>query len=122
VLLSSHLLAEVQQVCDSVSIIHDGRLLSEGRVDELVGREHGSRVRLVVADPEAAVRVLRRAGLRAAPGGDGAVHVEGADDPAEVTRLLAAEELYVRELAPVRADLEQVFLRLTSDDERGGTA
>jgi ABC-2 type transport system ATP-binding protein len=122
VLLSSHLLAEVQQVCDSVSIIHDGRLLSEGRVDELVGREQGGRVRLVVADPEAALRVLRRAGFRAAPGGGGAVHVEGVEDPADVTRLLAAEELYVRELVPERADLEQVFLRLTTAEKPGGAA
>ncbi len=122
VLLSSHILAEVQQVCDSVSIIHGGRLLSEGRVDELVGREERGGVRLHVAHPETAVRVLRQAGLRATVGDGGAVHVEGAADPADVTRLLAAEELYVRELVPERADLEQVFLRLTSDDERGGTA
>jgi ABC-2 type transport system ATP-binding protein len=122
VLLSSHILAEVQQVCDSVSIIHDGRLLSHGRVDELVGREQGGRVRLVVADPEAAVSTLRRAGLGATPGGGGVVHVEGAADPADVTRLLAAEELYVRELVPERVDLEQVFLRLTSDEKPGGAA
>jgi ABC-2 type transport system ATP-binding protein len=122
VLLSSHILAEVQQVCDSVSIIHDGRLLSEGRVDELVGRERGGRLRLEVADPEAAVRVLRQAGLGAAPGGGGVVHVEGARDPADVTRLLAEQELYVRELVPERADLEQVFLRLTSAERPGGQA
>jgi ABC-2 type transport system ATP-binding protein len=121
VLLSSHILAEVQQVCDSVSIIHGGRLLSEGRVDELVGREERGAVRLQVAHPETAVRVLRQAGLRATVGDGGAVHVEGAGDPADVTRLLAVEELYVRELVPERADLEQVFLRLTSDDPGVGT-
>jgi ABC-2 type transport system ATP-binding protein len=120
VLLSSHILAEVQQICDSVSIIHGGRLLSEGRVDELVGREQGGRVRLKVADPEAAIRVLRQAGLRATSGHGGAVHVEGAADPADLTRLLSAEELYVRELVPEGDDLEQVFLRLTSDDPGGG--
>ncbi len=122
VLLSSHVLSEVQQVCDSVSIIDGGRLLSEGRVDELVGREQGDGVRLRVSDPGAAVRVLRRAGLRATSADGGAVYVEGAGDPADVTRLLAAEELYVRELVPERADLEQVFLRLTSAEEPGGRA
>jgi len=122
VLLSSHVLSEVQQVCDSVSIIDGGRLLSEGRVDELVGREQGDGVRLRVSDPGAAVRVLRGAGLRATSGDGGAVYVEGAGDPADVTRLLAAEELYVRELVPERADLEQVFLRLTSAEEPGGRA
>jgi ABC-2 type transport system ATP-binding protein len=122
VLLSSHVLSEVQQVCDSVSIIDGGRLLSGGRVDELVGREQADGLRLRVGDPAAAVRVLRRAGLRATSGDGGAVYVEGAGDPADVTRLLAAEELYVRELVPERADLEQVFLRLTSAEEPGGEA
>jgi ABC-2 type transport system ATP-binding protein len=121
VLLSSHLLAEVQQVCDSVSIIDAGRLLSEGRVDELVGREQTDGVRLRVADPEGAALVLRRAGLRTTPAGAGMLYVEGADDPAEVTRLLAEEQHYVRELVPERADLEQVFLKLTSKDPGGAS-
>ncbi len=116
VLLSSHLLAEVQQVCDSVSIIDGGRLLSEGRVSDLIGREQTDGVRLRVAEPETATRVLRRHGLRVASGGDGTLYVEGADDPADITRLLAAEQLYVRELVPERVDLEHVFLRLTTRD------
>ncbi|HET6561449.1 MAG TPA: ABC transporter ATP-binding protein [Marmoricola sp.] len=118
VLLSSHILAEVQQVCDSVSIIDGGRLLSEGRVDELVGSEQSDGVRLKVADLENAARVLRQAGLRVAPDGGG-LYVEAVGDPADVTRLLAAEGLYVRELVPERPDLEQVFLRLTSGDAGG---
>jgi ABC-2 type transport system ATP-binding protein len=116
VLLSSHILAEVQQVCDSVSIIDSGRLLSEGRVEELVGREHADGVRLRVADTEGAARVLRASGLRTTAAGGGVLYVEEVDDPADVTRLLAAEGHYVRELVPERADLEQVFLRLTSEN------
>jgi ABC-2 type transport system ATP-binding protein len=115
VLLSSHILAEVQQVCDSVSIIDGGRLLSEGGVDELVGREPAEGVRVRVADADGAARVLRRAGLQTTSSGAGVLYVDGVDDPAEVTRLLAAEQHYVRELVRERADLEQVFLRLTQD-------
>jgi ABC-2 type transport system ATP-binding protein len=42
--------------------------------------------------------------------------VEGAPDPADVTRRLAHQELYVSELVPVRADLESVFLELTEGE------
>ena len=51
VLLSSHILAEVQQVCHSVSIVGDGRLLASGKVDDLLG-EKVSRTRVGVADPQ----------------------------------------------------------------------
>jgi ABC-2 type transport system ATP-binding protein len=117
VLLSSHLLAEVQQVCDSVSIIGEGRLLSSGRVDELVGREAGQAVRVGVADPGAAVPHLEAAGWRVERLGDD-LQVVGAPDPADITRVLAEQRIWVRELAPDHADLESVFLRLT-DSGRG---
>ena len=55
VLLSSHNLVEVQQVCDSVSIIGGGALLSSGTVEDLVGRERPGGVRVGVADPDAAL-------------------------------------------------------------------
>ena len=119
VLLSSHILAEVQQVCDSVSIIGDGRLLSSGRVEELVGRDDSAGVRVQVAELEAATRVLREAGLRVTPEGN-QLYVEGAPDPSRITRLLAEQGLYVRELVADRPDLETVFLRLTGDHQLGG--
>lgn len=112
VLLSSHILAEVQQVCDSVSIIGDGRLLSSGRVEELVGREQVDGVRVGVSDPDTATEVLAEAGMRVSR--DGAhLYVQGVHDPARITRLLAERGMFVRELIPDRPDLESVFLRLT---------
>ncbi len=114
VLLSSHILAEVQQVCESVSIIGQGRLLASGRVADLIGAGSASAVRLGVGDPAAATRHLEGAGYRVRPDTDGLV-VEGAGDPAELTRLLAGHGLYVSELTPLRADLESVFLQLTKD-------
>ena len=116
VLLSSHLLAEVQQVCDSVSIIGEGRLLSTGRVDDLVGRESGQAVRVVVADPSAARPHLEAAGWRVERLSDG-LQVVGAPDPSDISRTLGEQGIWVRELAPEHADLESVFLRLTDRTE-----
>jgi ABC-2 type transport system ATP-binding protein len=112
VLLSSHILAEVQQVCTSATIIGQGRLLATGRVDELVGASTAYRVG--APDPDAAARALREAGF---PVSDGLV-IE-TDRPADVTRALAGAGIWLTELAPVRRDLESVFLELTAGTELG---
>jgi len=112
VLLSSHILAEVQQVCHSVSIIGEGRLLASGPVEDLVSDGDVKAVRVRVADTGAARTVLRDRGWQVADDGDALV-VEGASQAEEITHALADRGLYVRELTAVRADLESVFLRLT---------
>jgi ABC-2 type transport system ATP-binding protein len=114
VLLSSHILAEVQQVCESVSIIGNGRLLASGSVDDLVGEHQVLQVRVGVADPGSALRVLHDAGHTVSRDGD-QLAVEGVERAEDITRLLATHDLYVRELTPVRPDLESVFLQLTHD-------
>ncbi len=115
VLLSSHILAEVQQVCDSATIIGNGRVLSSGSVEELVGRETAPGVRVRVTEPERARRLLEDAGLVVTPDGT-RLYVERVQDPAHITRVLAEAGLFVSELVPDRADLEQVFLRLTGGE------
>jgi ABC-2 type transport system ATP-binding protein len=115
VLLSSHILAEVQQVCDSATIIGNGRVLSSGKVTDLVGRERTTGARIRVSDPERARPLLEGAGLTVTTEGH-RLYVEGAHDTAEITRLLAEQGLFVSELVPVRPDLESVFLRLTSGE------
>jgi ABC-2 type transport system ATP-binding protein len=119
VLLSSHILAEVQQVCDGVTIIGNGRMLASGRVDDLLGGSSGHRV--VVADPVRAAAVLDRAGLTATPDGE-ALRVETERSPEDISRALGAEEIWVRELTPLRTDLETVFLQLTEGEALGGSA
>jgi ABC-type multidrug transport system ATPase subunit len=118
VLVSSHILAEVEQVADTVSIIGHGRLLAHGAVADVIGTRSAAAVRLRVADHETAARVLGEAGLAVTADGD-YLRVDGADDPAEVTRRLAEHGLYVSELAPVRAGLESVFLELTAGEGLG---
>ncbi len=58
VLVSSHILSEVQQVADTVSIIGRGRLLAEGEVDDILAATGGQAVRVLVADPARAAAVL----------------------------------------------------------------
>ena len=127
VLVSSHILSEVQQVADTVSIIGRGRLLAEGPVSEILKGSSGHRLRVGVADPARAAQLLSAAGLEATLGSDGRITVVLGGGPdadagagaAEVTRLLAGHQLYVHELTPLRADLEAVFLQLTAAEHLG---
>jgi ABC-2 type transport system ATP-binding protein len=116
VLLSSHILAEVQQVCHSVSIIGNGRMVASGKVDELIGDNTLAVARVWVSDPAAATSHLEQARYRVVRDGDH-LNVEGFEHPEDITRVLAQNGLYVRELAPVRGDLESVFLQLTRGAE-----
>ena len=111
VLLSSHILAEVQQVCHSVSIVGNGRLLASGRVEDLLG-ENVSRTRVGVTDPHGARHFLEAAGYTVTRQGDLLV-VEGHEHPEQITKLLAAKGVYVSELSAIRPTLESFFLKLT---------
>jgi ABC-2 type transport system ATP-binding protein len=115
VLVSSHILDEVEQVADTVSIIGHGRLLACGPVGDVIGDQVATSVRVGVSDPVAAQRILVYGGLLVRMDG-GLLVVEGVTDGAEVTRRLAAHDLFVNELIPVRADLESVFLELTAGE------
>jgi len=116
VLVSSHILAEIEQVADSVTIVRRGRLIASGPVTDVVGSGVAPSLRVRLDDLDAAAAVLRSAQLGVTPAADHLM-VDGAGDPADVTRLLAGHGLYVRELTPVRPDLESVFLDLTRDDD-----
>ncbi|HEX7738735.1 MAG TPA: ABC transporter ATP-binding protein [Marmoricola sp.] len=111
VLLSSHNLSEIQQLCSSVSIIGDGRLLVSGPVDELIG-ERTARTRVEIADPEHATEVLEAAGFTVSTD-DGALIVAGHDHPDRIAKALADAGLYVTDMSAVRPDLESYFLELT---------
>jgi len=114
VLLSSHILAEVQQVCHSVSIIGSGRLLATGDVDKLTGTTAGS-FRVDVSDLREAARILTRAGFGVRRE-EQSLTVQYVARGEDISRLLAERGLHVRELTPLRPDLEALFLRLTKDD------
>ena len=118
VLLSSHLLAEIQQVADSVTILTRGRRVAHGPVAEVLAARPTRDVVVRVPDRDGAAAVLHAAGFALSPFDDAhgpalAVHEVAA--PGEVTRLLAQQGHYVEELTPVHADLETAFLAITGD-------
>ncbi|MEU8299307.1 ATP-binding cassette domain-containing protein [Micromonospora sp. NPDC048909] len=116
VVLSSHILGEIQLICDSVTIISLGRRVAFGPVDEVLAQHSSGAVRVrleAVTDLPAATEALTRAGIRVT-GQPDHLMLGGVDKPATVTRLLAEQGLYVSELAPIAVDLESVFLELTS--------
>ncbi|SBT37165.1 ABC transporter ATP-binding protein [Micromonospora narathiwatensis] len=112
VLLSSHILAEIQLICDHVTIISRGQRVAHGRVDDVLAGfdQHEWQVR--VAEPERAVELLGRAGL-SVTAHPGHLVVAGVDEPELISRTLGEQGLWVRELIPLRPDLESVFLELT---------
>lgn len=116
VLLSSHLMQEVEQVCGRVGVIHRGALVKEGTVDEL----RGGRSLVVRAEPlDRAGRLLEDfAGVSQVAARDGRLTVTtDRADPAAINRALVSAGIAVSELRSERASLEDVFLDLTRDEE-----
>jgi ABC-2 type transport system ATP-binding protein len=111
VLVSSHLLGEVQHLADEVVIIAGGRLVRQAGVAELTGELTVARVLARTPDPDRLVAALD--GAKAETGADGLVRVSGLDTAA-VFRAAVAAGVELHELTYERADLEQVFLELTS--------
>jgi ABC-2 type transport system ATP-binding protein len=114
VFVSSHLLGEVQQMCDRVAILARGRLVTEGPVAEVLAHGRSSRLVVRVEPLDVALATLRAAELEASVEDDHILVQLPAEDAARVTRVLADARLYVRELRPEEVDLETVFLELTS--------
>jgi ABC-2 type transport system ATP-binding protein len=120
IFISSHLLAEIEQLCSRVGILNQGRLVSEGTVDELIARR--DRVLEVEVDARpaeqlaAAVASLSGASLRPAiDGGLPRIALEGLD-PADLNAHLTGQGLRVFALIPQRSSLEDVFLSLTTKE------
>ncbi len=117
VLLSSHLLHEVEQVCDSVAIMNHGRIIAQGTVQDLL--HTGDRIVIDVPDAE---RDAAQTTLTAVPGVD-RVERQGATlvaimpgaDPARLNAALAAAGIYASRLAAMPRSLETVFLDLTAE-------
>jgi ABC-2 type transport system ATP-binding protein len=112
VLLSSHLLREIEAVADNLIVIGNGRIVAQGRKDELLA---SSGVIVRALDPAALHEALAGAGLVATPGADGALLVEA--EAEAVGRIAAATGLVLLELRPADGGgLEELFLSLTSSD------
>jgi lantibiotic transport system ATP-binding protein len=115
VLVSSHLLSEVEQVCTHVGVMHVGKLVAQGTIDELRQTQQ-PRVSIETTDAAAAVRTLTELGLTGVDA-DGR-RVAGALGTAEPEKVLAAlvhAGVPVRQFTVDAAGLEDVFVALTGE-------
>ena len=125
VLLSSHLLGEVQQICDHVGVISGGRLLAESTVAEL----RGASTLFVRAEPATdAERVIRtvlgavESAVDVSRAPDGGLHiVTDAGRTPDIVRELVEAGIEVHEIRSVERTLEEVFFEMTSDQDPAGT-
>ena len=133
VLLSSHILSEIREMCDRLLVVSEGRVVASGTEAELVGRlREGRRLRVLVraaeggeADPLlASIRAVDGVTSAAVTGGaEGAVEVAveaHGDRRAEVCRALVRDGFDVLGLERSDRELESVFLELVGGGERAG--
>ncbi|MEV4758300.1 ATP-binding cassette domain-containing protein [Micromonospora sp. NPDC049559] len=114
VLVSSHLLSEMQLLADDVVIIAAGKLVRQGSVEDVVGSmAQGGRVRVRTPQTAELTKALEAQRATVSAGEDGALLVAGVDAPA-VGRAALAAQAELHELTTERLDLEGVFLELTA--------
>ncbi|GAA4978896.1 ABC transporter ATP-binding protein [Pseudonocardia tropica] len=114
VLLSSHLLSEVEAVCTHVAVLKQGTLLAAGPLDRLLGAADGD-WEIATTDPAAALRELGAAGADARAEGAAVVLAADADGPRLFAGLVGAG-VAVHGLARRRTGLEELFTRITEGD------
>ena len=120
VLLSSHLLGEVEELCNRVAIIRKGRIVYEGSLRELLASA-STGYRLRTTDVERARTVaLNQPGITEVRVADGEVRFEADDDAvAALTIVLGQARVGVTALVPETASLEELFLGLTEEPDVG---
>jgi ABC-2 type transport system ATP-binding protein len=120
VLLSSHLLDEVEKICDEVAIVNRGRVVMQGSIAELAAGGEQS-ILIATSDDERALTILadHRAVASASPAADGIrvrlqsdAQAEAAAD--DVGRRIVLAGLAIRRFEPARMSLERRFLEITS--------
>jgi ABC-2 type transport system ATP-binding protein len=116
VFLSSHLLGEVQQICDRVAILARGKCIAQGPVADVLARGEAARMVVKAENLEGALEVLNGAGFDAQIDTDRIVVTATPDDGARISRALATKRMYVSELRPLELSLEDVFLELTKEE------
>ena len=115
VLLSSHLMSEMQLTAEHLIVIGRGRLIADLPLDEFVRRHSGQSVRVRSPHADELVRILAGADVAVEPIAPGVVDIEGM--AAEEIGLIAAErQIVLYELTPHHASLEQAYMDLTRDE------
>ena len=113
VILASHLLNEVEMVCDQVGVMARGRLMYSGRVADMLGQ---SLVRVHTTDDSKAAESLTAGGWSVERDGDNGLDVTTAPGAEwEVSRALAEAGIYIHEMRPLGSSLEAGFLEVTAE-------
>jgi ABC-2 type transport system ATP-binding protein len=115
VLVSSHLLAEVEQICSHVGVMRTGRLVFQGTLDELRARG-AARVEVRTTEVERAAEMFTKLGLADIRTGAGEVSAQLADQsPERICRELVFADVPVAGLATLTPNLEELFVELTGE-------
>ncbi len=120
VMLSSHLLDEIERTCDAVAIVDHGHVIRQGSIDELVHGAGAVVVSVECSDPAAALSVIEQSGAAAGASlTETGITVTLPPGPAhegiaEVARLLVGHGISLYSLQPVKTSLEDWFLTVTS--------
>jgi ABC-2 type transport system ATP-binding protein len=115
IFLSSHQLAEVEQICDRVAIINKGELLREGRVVDLVTEK--AQVRIRVKPLAKALAVLNDRWTCVAHTADALLVDVHQDDTPLIVKKLVENDIQVYEVSPYRRTLEDIFLSVTEGED-----
>jgi ABC-2 type transport system ATP-binding protein len=121
VFLTTHNLPEAEKLCSRVAVIHNGRLLAEGRPDQLRSRTGNHHVEIIGSGfSENALHLLRsNAQVRTANAADGllSMDVEDSSRIAPLIRMLVEAGAEIEEVRKAKASLEEVFLALVEEDK-----
>src|ERR1051326_106029 len=115
ILLSSHFLSEVEQICTRIAVLNQGRMVFEGTLAETKRREQW--VRIKVGDFAAAVSELRKAGLISEDKDGQLIALAPKVGTDQVVRLLVEKGISVFEIAAAEETLETFYLRLMGNKE-----
>ena len=120
VVLSSHLLAETELVCDNVAVLSRGKLIAQGSIQELLRQHDGFRLR-TTDDAKARAALADMGWVQHVEHQDGGLMVTAPPARAwEISRTLAQREVYINELMPVHRSLEEFFMEITGTDPTTG--
>ena len=116
VLLSSHLLHEVEQVCDSVAILSHGRLVVQGTVDELVRSLAGETILIRTTDNTKAIELISKLDWVAdVTSKDNSILVSApAERSAEISEVLSRSAVYIATMTIGQMSLEEYYFKITS--------
>jgi ABC-2 type transport system ATP-binding protein len=118
VLISSHVLHEIEQMCDRIVILNRGRIVVQGRVATLLGGQNKIEVRIERAGEAQAILTPVPWIESVTRDGDLLTIAAPLARAAEINALLAREELFASEIHPRETSLEQYFLDVTGDQAR----